>query len=112
MQDLDTKIELATGGLGTSCNVIVNPNNLEHVEESLLLTSYCLDTNLERMMELWAAIFEDLHLNNIDREEGDTASDFSLFITDYEARYLLLPCNIIRRQTKMAEDYSDSRHDF
>jgi len=66
-QDLDTKIELSTGGLGTSCNVIVNPNNLEHVEESLLLTSYCLDTNLERMMELWAAIFEDLHLNNIDR---------------------------------------------
>ena len=58
--------------------MIVNPDNLGHVEASLLLTSYCLDTNLERMMELWAAIFEDLHLNNIDREEGD--SDFSLFI--------------------------------
>lgn len=66
-QDLDTKIELSTGGLHASCHVYESPYDLNSITEGILLSSYCLDYNIEQMMGLWSAIFNDLHLRDVGR---------------------------------------------
>jgi len=66
-EELDTKIELSTGGLSAGCNVNESPDDLYKISEYLLLSSHCLDRNIERMFELWNLIFEDLHLKDSNR---------------------------------------------
>eukprot|EP00088_Acartia_fossae_P057236 TRINITY_DN6675_c0_g1_i1.p1 TRINITY_DN6675_c0_g1~~TRINITY_DN6675_c0_g1_i1.p1 ORF type:complete len:1010 (+),score=221.54 TRINITY_DN6675_c0_g1_i1:31-3060(+) len=66
-QDLDTQIELHTGGLGTSCNLAGDPSNLNSYTDTLLLSSHCLDKNIDSMFNLWNIIFEDLHLKDPQR---------------------------------------------
>ncbi|XP_023336821.1 presequence protease, mitochondrial isoform X2 [Eurytemora carolleeae] len=66
-EDLDTRIELSTGGLGASCHVTESPDDLFSITDSLLLSSHCLDRNIEKMFELWSNIFEQIHLKDTNR---------------------------------------------
>jgi len=64
---LDTEIDLRTGGLSAGCNVAMCPENVSSHMEYLLLSSHCLDRNIEHMYYLWRMIFTELHLDNKDR---------------------------------------------
>jgi len=66
-EDLDTQIELKTGGLSASTHVTESPDDLYRINEGILLTSYCLDRNIDSMFDLWRCVFEDLHLNDKNR---------------------------------------------
>jgi len=66
-EELDTQIELSTGGLSASAHIAESPDDLSRLKESLLLSSHCLDQNIPRMFELWRAIFEELHLDDTNR---------------------------------------------
>jgi len=63
-QDLDTQIDLNTGGLSVSCALSANPSDLNSFTDTLLLSSYCLDANIDNMFNLWSMVFQDLHLND------------------------------------------------
>ena len=57
-RDLDTLMELHTGGLGSSIHLSENPlNAVELNQEGLLLSSICLEKSTEKMFALWQDIF-------------------------------------------------------
>eukprot|EP00095_Tigriopus_kingsejongensis_P001400 snap_masked-scaffold229_size244821-processed-gene-0.0 protein:Tk01400 transcript:snap_masked-scaffold229_size244821-processed-gene-0.0-mRNA-1 annotation:"hypothetical protein DAPPUDRAFT_310892" len=64
---LDTEIDLRSGGLSSDFHLSEMPGNLQIFKQGLLLTSRCLERNVDNMFELWTEIFNDLHYNNPDR---------------------------------------------
>jgi len=65
--DLDTAVELRTGGLSASCHVQEDQDNLNKYVEAVLLSSHCLDRNIDSMFDLWANIFSDAHWQDNNR---------------------------------------------
>ena len=65
--DLDTAMELRTGGLSATCHVSMSPQDTSQHLESLLLSSHCLDRNIGHMFDLWKLIFSDVHWDNNNR---------------------------------------------
>ena len=59
--DLDTAMELRTGGLSALCHVAADPSDTSKHVESLLLSSHCLDRNIPHMFGLWEKIFSSVH---------------------------------------------------
>lgn len=55
--DLDTAVELSTGGLAASMHVQEDQHDLGSHTEAILLSSHCLERNTERMFALWSDIF-------------------------------------------------------
>jgi Zn-dependent M16 (insulinase) family peptidase len=68
-RQMDTLVDLTTGGLSSSVHVTELPGSCAALNEAVLISSYCLERNVDKMFELWTEIFNDLHLNdgNIDR---------------------------------------------
>ena len=65
--DLDTAVELRTGGLTATCHVQEDADNLNKHVEAILLSSHCLDRNIDSMFDLWANIFSDPHWHDTNR---------------------------------------------
>jgi len=65
--DLDTAVELRTGGLAATCHVQEDQDNLNKYVEAVLLSSHCLDKNIDKMFELWSMIFNDNHWDDTKR---------------------------------------------
>ena len=59
--ELDTAMELRTGGLSAMCHVAADPGHAVRHVESLLLSSHCLDRNIPHMFALWEKIFSSVH---------------------------------------------------
>ncbi|XP_042202889.1 presequence protease, mitochondrial isoform X4 [Callorhinchus milii] len=53
------RIELKTGGMSASPQVLQDNTNLDMYEQGVMFTSLCLDRNLSDMMQLWADIFNN-----------------------------------------------------
>ncbi|XP_078393555.1 presequence protease, mitochondrial [Cetorhinus maximus] len=51
------QIELKTGGMAASPQILQDNDNLDMYEQGVLFTSLCLDKNLPDMMQLWMDIF-------------------------------------------------------
>ncbi|KAK6617415.1 hypothetical protein RUM43_014424 [Polyplax serrata] len=68
-KEFDQLSTLKTGGLSLGTHFRDDTKNLEHVEESLSISSYCLNRNLNFMFELWQEIFEDMELSDVKRFE-------------------------------------------
>jgi Zn-dependent M16 (insulinase) family peptidase len=58
---LDTAAELRTGGLAASMHVQEDKDDLAKVTQALLLSSHCLDKNIEPMFELWQHVLCATH---------------------------------------------------
>ncbi|CAF0935330.1 unnamed protein product [Rotaria sordida] len=58
---LSEQIDLKTGGLNVSTHLDESSFQIEDYEEGLLLSSYCLDRNINDMFDLWEDIL--LHFN-------------------------------------------------
>ena len=65
--ELDTAVELRTGGLAAMCHTATEPGDTGRHGESLLLSSHCLDRNIQHMFQLWQLVFSDVHWDNSSR---------------------------------------------
>ena len=63
----DTAAELRTGGLSASTHVQEDQADLSKVTQALLITSHCLDRNVDRMYELWQHVFSSVHWQDSNR---------------------------------------------
>ncbi|XP_039609483.1 presequence protease, mitochondrial [Polypterus senegalus] len=61
------QIELKTGGMSASQQVIPDCNSLDIYEQSIMLDSMCLERNLPDMMQLWSDIFNAPHFDDEER---------------------------------------------
>lgn len=57
-KELSHQIELHTGGLNASTLVSPDPSDLMSFEQGVLFTSYCLERNLDKTLDLWTEIFD------------------------------------------------------
>eukprot|EP00042_Codosiga_hollandica_P049515 m.576397 g.576397 ORF g.576397 m.576397 type:complete len:1026 (-) comp57899_c0_seq4:23-3100(-) len=65
-KELSQAIRLTTGGLSCS-GLITSHHSTENLgQKALLLSSHCLNRNIDSMFDLWATIFENPHWNNVD----------------------------------------------
>ena len=65
--ELDTAVELRTGGLAALSHVATDPGDTSNHGESLLLSSHCLDRNIQHMFRLWQLVFSEVHWDNTNR---------------------------------------------
>lgn len=61
------QMELRTGGVSVSTQVIPDSAHMDMYEQGILLSSSCLDRNLPHMFELWADIFNSPHFDDEER---------------------------------------------
>ncbi|KAK5647207.1 hypothetical protein RI129_002099 [Pyrocoelia pectoralis] len=66
-REFDSIMSRKTGGLHFSPHIGDSLFLLHSYEPGILLTSYCLDENVESMWYLWSQLFSMLELKNIDR---------------------------------------------
>ncbi|KAM9323323.1 presequence protease, mitochondrial [Pholidichthys leucotaenia] len=61
------QMDLRTGGMSVSTQVIPDSSQLDMYEQGVLLFSSCLDRNLSHMFQLWRDIFTSPHFDNEER---------------------------------------------
>ncbi|XP_071346670.1 presequence protease, mitochondrial [Trachinotus anak] len=61
------QMELRTGGMSVSTQVIPDSTQLDMYEQGILLSSSCLDRNLPHMFQLWSDIFNSPHFDDEER---------------------------------------------
>ncbi|KAG7455238.1 hypothetical protein MATL_G00254490 [Megalops atlanticus] len=61
------QIELKTGGMSISPQVIPDSTDLDMYEQGLLISSSCLERNLPDMFHLWGEIFNSPHFDDEER---------------------------------------------
>uniref|UniRef100_A0AAQ6IFS7 Presequence protease, mitochondrial n=1 Tax=Anabas testudineus TaxID=64144 RepID=A0AAQ6IFS7_ANATE len=61
------QMELRTGGMSVSTQVIPDSTELDVYEQGVLLFSLCLDRNLPHMFKLWSDIFNSPHFDDEER---------------------------------------------
>ncbi|KAI1901367.1 hypothetical protein AGOR_G00033660 [Albula goreensis] len=61
------KIELKTGGMSITPQIISDPADLDMYEQGVFLTSSCLERNLPDMFHLWSEIFNSPHFDDEER---------------------------------------------
>ncbi|CAL1264212.1 unnamed protein product [Larinioides sclopetarius] len=66
-KELDQEIQLKTGKLDVSLHLSEDPSDPLRFRQALLLSSYCLDKNIESMFSLWKDIITNVHLEDTER---------------------------------------------
>uniref|UniRef100_A0A3B3SHI6 Pitrilysin metalloproteinase 1 n=1 Tax=Paramormyrops kingsleyae TaxID=1676925 RepID=A0A3B3SHI6_9TELE len=61
------QMEMKTGGMVVSPQVVTDPGNLDTYEQGILLTSSCLERNISSMFDLWAEIFNSPNFEDEER---------------------------------------------
>ncbi|KPP72132.1 presequence protease, mitochondrial-like [Scleropages formosus] len=61
------QMELKTGGMVASPQVITDSADLDIYEQGILLTSSCLERNMSDMFHLWSEIFNSPHFEDVER---------------------------------------------
>ncbi|KAL0277830.1 UNVERIFIED_CONTAM: hypothetical protein PYX00_004977 [Menopon gallinae] len=68
-KDFHKLITLKTGGLSIGTHFITDTKALDRFEESLTISSYCLNKNLDDMFHLWLELFQEMKLSDVNRFE-------------------------------------------
>ncbi|XP_048873613.1 presequence protease, mitochondrial-like isoform X4 [Brienomyrus brachyistius] len=61
------QMEMKTGGMVVSPQVVTDTGNLDTYEQGILLTSSCLERNVSAMFDLWAEIFNSPNFEDEER---------------------------------------------
>uniref|UniRef100_A0A3P9ILL0 Presequence protease, mitochondrial n=1 Tax=Oryzias latipes TaxID=8090 RepID=A0A3P9ILL0_ORYLA len=61
------QMELRTGGMSASTQVVPDSAHIDTFEQGILLSSSCLERNLPHMFHLWSDIFNSPHFENEER---------------------------------------------
>uniref|UniRef100_A0A0K2SWQ5 Presequence protease, mitochondrial n=1 Tax=Lepeophtheirus salmonis TaxID=72036 RepID=A0A0K2SWQ5_LEPSM len=59
-RELDTEIDLCTGGLGISYHLSESSSDLNSFTEGIFLSSQCLERNTDRMFNLWSLVLNQI----------------------------------------------------
>ncbi|XP_065809408.1 presequence protease, mitochondrial-like [Labrus bergylta] len=60
------QMELRTGGMSVSTQVVPDSTQLDMYEQGVLLSSSCLERNLPHMFHLWSDIFNNPHFDEVE----------------------------------------------
>ncbi|KAL1917801.1 uncharacterized protein VTP21DRAFT_3635 [Calcarisporiella thermophila] len=85
MAEIDDDIRLYTGGIRASTFLSTNHSDLDQVEEGIVLTSNCLDRNIDKMYELTETLIHQTNFENVERLRTlilGTASNLATSIAD------------------------------
>ncbi|KAG8193515.1 hypothetical protein JTE90_003727 [Oedothorax gibbosus] len=66
-KQLDEAVQLKTGGLDVALHLSEDPSHPHIFQQSLLLSSYCLEKNVDDMFTFWKDIFTDVRLEDVER---------------------------------------------
>ena len=66
-KELSHQAELHTGGLNAGTHVSMAPNDLFGFDQGVLFSSFCLERNFEKMLELWTEIFDRFNFSDRER---------------------------------------------
>ncbi|XP_013777070.1 presequence protease, mitochondrial-like [Limulus polyphemus] len=66
-RQLDQEAELYTGGLDSSIFAATNPSKVDTFYEGILLSSFCLEKNIENMFKLWQDVINGLKMDDEER---------------------------------------------
>lgn len=107
-QAFDQMVYSKTLGLNLGVNVADDLSDLWRFEESISLSSLCLDTNAAAMFELWSTLLQELQLADVNRFStlvNDIAASVADSVAGSGHRYaslyagsLLSPANLRREQ--------------
>ncbi|KAM6989396.1 presequence protease, mitochondrial [Tautogolabrus adspersus] len=61
------QMELRTGGMSVSTQIVPDSSQLDMYEQGVLLSSSCLERNLPHMFQLWSDIFNNPHFDEVER---------------------------------------------
>ncbi|XP_052814769.1 presequence protease, mitochondrial-like [Mya arenaria] len=68
-KELSHQAELHTGGLNAGTHVSAHHTNPDDFDQGVVFSSYCLERNLNRMLDLWTEIFDRSNLRDSNRLE-------------------------------------------
>ena len=63
-KQLDQEINMRTGGLEVSVHVADHPSHFDLYEKGLIISSYCLERNIEKMFKLWTDLFTGIRFDD------------------------------------------------
>ncbi|KAK6166270.1 hypothetical protein SNE40_023007 [Patella caerulea] len=89
---LSQEIELYTGGLATSPLISPHHTQPNTYEKGLHFNSYCLDKNVDKLLDLWSAIFNRPDFSDLNRLTTlirMEASDLAMGLADSGHRYAM-----------------------
>ncbi|KAK3854782.1 hypothetical protein Pcinc_038757 [Petrolisthes cinctipes] len=66
-RELDQQADLVTGGLHVDTHTAPHPYHVGRFDQGILLTSHCLNHNLDHMLDLWSRVFTEVRLDDLDR---------------------------------------------
>lgn len=66
-RQLDQAAEMVSGGLEVSPHTCFHPVDAMLYEQAIVLSSHCLNTNLQKMLDLWERIFSETKFNDLQR---------------------------------------------
>ena len=81
-RQLETAINLCSGGLGASHHLSENYADLRSLNQGLLISSRCLEHNSEKMFGLWSDIFNHVFTNNNDEIKARLSNLINMSATD------------------------------
>lgn len=66
-RQLDQAAEMVSGGLEVSPHTCFHPVDAMLYEQAIVLSSHCLNTNLQKMLDLWERIFNETKFSDLQR---------------------------------------------
>ncbi|CAG8615115.1 492_t:CDS:10, partial [Cetraspora pellucida] len=67
MAEIDDDIRLYTGGISASPIVSTNHSDLDQYEEGIVISSHCLDRNIDQMYDIMQQLLRETNFNNIEK---------------------------------------------
>lgn len=112
-RELDQAVALSTGGLGVGCHTTEGISEPSY-EQSLLISSHCLDRNIKPMFELWGEVLEHCDLHNEARFETlikSLAANMVNSVTASGHRYAMLgAASLVCEASALKETQSGLTH--
>ena len=81
-RELETAINLSTGGLGASHHLSEHHADLKSLDQGLIISSRCLEHNSEKMFGLWSDIFNHVFTNNNEEVKARLSNLINMSATD------------------------------
>lgn len=81
-KEFDQISTLKTGGLSLGTHFKDDISRMDHLEESLTVSSYCLNRNIDSMFDLWLEIFQDMELSDLKRFETLVNAQAAALVND------------------------------
>lgn len=66
-RQLDQAAELVSGGLGVGPHTCFHPVDITQYEQAIVLSSHCLNNNVQKMLDLWTCIFNETKFDDLQR---------------------------------------------